>query len=184
VLIARDKKENNIAEYVLYIWQLEDLLRANQLDFGKVQENIVSKFEQDAETMKEISHWYENFVALMKAEKLEQSGHTQFIKNTVNDMFSFHLELLKRPEENRYRELYQTAAPDIANFQMKGKYFYENEIETIFSALYAVLLLKFKNKIISQGTQAAVGNFSNLLSMLAFKYHKNETGNSELETDE
>ncbi len=184
MLIARDKKENNIAEYVLYIWQLEDLLRANELNFDKIQENIVSKFNQDSETMKEISHWYENFVAIMKSEKLEQSGHTQFIRNTVNDMFSFHLELLKRPEDNKYRELYQTAAPDIANFQMKGKYFYENEIETMFSALYAVLLLKMKNKLITEGTKIAVANFSNLLSMLAFKYHKNETGNSELETDE
>ena len=36
MLIAREKKKNNIAEYILYMWQLEDMLRALKLDMEQV----------------------------------------------------------------------------------------------------------------------------------------------------
>ena len=37
MLIAREKKKNNIAEYILYMWQLEDMLRALKLDMEQVE---------------------------------------------------------------------------------------------------------------------------------------------------
>jgi len=181
MLIARDKKENNIAEYVIYIWQLEDLLRANQLNIELVERNIISNFQQSEETLAEIRSWYANFIAIMNSERIEKSGHAQFIRNTVNDLYQFHLDLLKTSTENEYRELYKIAAPDISEFQKKGKHFYDNEIETMFSALYSVLLMNLQKRKISEGTQIAISNFSKLLSLLAFKYHKNEKGNSEME---
>ena len=33
MFIAEQKKRDNIAEYLLYMWQLEDILRAYVLDF-------------------------------------------------------------------------------------------------------------------------------------------------------
>ena len=43
MLIADQIKENNIAEYVLYMWQTEDLLRGFKLDIDLVEENIVKQ---------------------------------------------------------------------------------------------------------------------------------------------
>ena len=37
MLIAREKKKNNIAEYILYMWQLEDMLRALKLDMEHIK---------------------------------------------------------------------------------------------------------------------------------------------------
>ena len=43
MLIAREKRKSNVAEYVLYMWQLEDMLRAMQMDIRLVEQNIVSQ---------------------------------------------------------------------------------------------------------------------------------------------
>ena len=32
MIIAKQKRKENISEYLLYMWQVEDLIRANHLD--------------------------------------------------------------------------------------------------------------------------------------------------------
>ena len=46
MLIAREKKKNNIAEYILYMWQLEDMLRALKLDMEQVDRYLVAGFRR------------------------------------------------------------------------------------------------------------------------------------------
>ena len=44
MITASQKKRENIAEYLLYMWQIEDLIRANGLDIDKIQENIIDRY--------------------------------------------------------------------------------------------------------------------------------------------
>ena len=99
MLIARQKKEENIAEYIIYMWQLEDLLRANQLDIERIQKLIIDPHPVDEATKKEMREWYENLIQMMKLEHVEEKGHLQFIKNTVEDLNDLHMELLQKPKE-------------------------------------------------------------------------------------
>ena len=43
--IAQQLKEKNIAEYLIYMWQIEDLIRANDCDVDRIEENIVSRYQ-------------------------------------------------------------------------------------------------------------------------------------------
>ena len=45
MIIAELKKKENIVEYILYIRQLMDIMRANGMDMSKIDELLVSKFE-------------------------------------------------------------------------------------------------------------------------------------------
>lgn len=65
MLIAREKKKNNIAEYILYMWQLEDMLRALKLDMEQVDRYLVAGFQADERTSKEIHDWYDNLGSLL-----------------------------------------------------------------------------------------------------------------------
>ena len=65
MLIAREKKKNNIAEYILYMWQLEDMLRALKLDMEQVDRYLVAGFQADERTSKENHNWYDNLFAIM-----------------------------------------------------------------------------------------------------------------------
>ena len=44
MLIATKLKKENICEYLLYMWQIEDILRACKLDIELVDKHIISKF--------------------------------------------------------------------------------------------------------------------------------------------
>lgn len=45
MFIANRLKETNRAEYLLYMWQVEDLLRANGCDIDRLRTNYLSKFD-------------------------------------------------------------------------------------------------------------------------------------------
>ena len=62
MLIARAKKKTNIAEYILYMWQIEDMLRALNLNIELVDRNIVPGFQVDEHTTCEIHDWYDNLI--------------------------------------------------------------------------------------------------------------------------
>ena len=80
MLIAKEKKKSNIAEYILYMWQVEDMLRAFNLNMESVNANIVSRYTVEDQLKKEIFDWYDNIAEIMKREKVEQVGHIQALK--------------------------------------------------------------------------------------------------------
>ena len=45
MIIAREKRRNNIAEYVLYMWQIEDLIRANELDMQRLRATVIAQYK-------------------------------------------------------------------------------------------------------------------------------------------
>ena len=45
MIIASQKRKENIAEYLLYMWQIEDMIRANGLDLGKIRTNVIDRFK-------------------------------------------------------------------------------------------------------------------------------------------
>ena len=47
--IAQSKRKENIAEYILYLWQLEDLLRAMQFSPEAIYSQLVAPRQIDEE---------------------------------------------------------------------------------------------------------------------------------------
>ena len=120
MLIAREKKKNNIAEYILYMWQLEDMLRALKLDMEQVDRYLVAGFQADERTSKEIHDWYDNLIAIMQKEKVEEKGHIQALKNTVDELTELHFFLLHQAHDGRYRQLVTQAAGNLVEFRRKA----------------------------------------------------------------
>lgn len=181
MLIASQKKKENIAEYLLYMWQVEDLIRANDLDIDLIQQNIVDKFDQPDTVKKEIREWYESLIDMMRREGVQEKGHLQLNRNTVLELTDLHRRLLKSPKEPFYGAAFYKTLPYIVELRGKSGDEVRNEIETAFSALYGVLLLRLQGKELSQGTQQAVRQISQFLAMLADKYRQEKEGTLELE---
>ena len=55
--IAQRKRKENIAEYILYLWQLEDLLRALQFSPEAIYSQLVQKSELDEAKKQEVFFW-------------------------------------------------------------------------------------------------------------------------------
>ena len=75
--IASQKRKENIAEYLLYMWQIEDLIRANGLDIDRIKDGIIDRTALDEGQKKELTEWYESLIDLMRIEEVEKSGHLQ-----------------------------------------------------------------------------------------------------------
>lgn len=172
MLIARQKKQENIAEYVIYMYQIEDMMRACNLDFEVVKARIISQYNQPEDVMGDINYWYENIILLMKNEHIEQKGHLQEISNVVADLNDLHLQLLRSPLHPDYKIAYQEAAPVIGQSLAITKKDGASEIEICFEMMYMILLLKLQRKDISNDTQHAIGKISKLLAILSEKYKK------------
>ena len=64
--ISQHLKEKNIAEYLIYMWQVEDLLRANKCDIDMIRSNVISRYP--AEEQAALEEWYGNLADMMRAE--------------------------------------------------------------------------------------------------------------------
>lgn len=180
MIIAKAKKRENIAEYVLYMWQIEDLIRAYNFDIEKISKNIIDKFEQPQPVKNEIKNWYEGLIDLFKEEGIEKTGHLQFVQNTVNELNELHLKLLKSPDHLDYIDAYNQARDGIIELTNKSKGNVENEIEACFNGLYGILVLRLQQKTISPSTAEAMGQISKLIALLSRKFKLYEEGNIEL----
>jgi hypothetical protein len=180
MLIAQQKRKTNIAEYILYIWQVEDLLRA--LNFGPEQigKMLVARFDADADTRLEIYDWYKNLALMMQKEQVTKSGHVQFVVNLVDDLNRFHMQLLQSGKDPQYPMLFQMAKPVINEFRDKSLGKDAHDVQLGFQALYSMMLLRLQKREITAPTKAAVGHISKMIGHLSARYLQYENGKFEL----
>ena len=169
--IASKKRKENIAEYLLYMWQIEDLIRANGLDMDKVKSNIIDKHQLTPEQQKEMTEWYESLIDMMRREGVEKSGHLQLNKNTIIQLTDLHNELLKNPKYPQYGAEFYKTLPYIVELRSKQGENKLGEIETCFAALYGALLIRLQGKEISKETATALTQISRFLALLAHFYN-------------
>ena len=179
MIVAREKRRKNIAEYVLYMWQLEDTLRALNFDMDLVEEKIILQFKQPPSVVEEIRDWYTNIILAMHEEGIMKSGHLRLVRSLVNDMFELHKRLISEGKEPQYLNLYNLAKTNIEAFGKKLLKDEPNEIEVYFLGLYGLFLLRLKKKEITTDTQNAMQTFSNLLALLSKYFIDIEQGNKE-----
>lgn len=172
MIIAELKKKENIVEYILYIRQLMDIMRANNLEIQKIDELLVSKFEVSEKEKLKIHNWYHDLIVKMRNENAEHSGDIQEIKDLIAVLNKIHQTLLNDENEYRHHELYNWAKPNIDEYKRLSRSNSDNEIEICIDAMYALLLLKLQGKSISEETAQAMQTFGALLANLADVYKK------------
>lgn len=177
--IAQALKEKNIAEYLLYMWQVEDLIRANDCDPDKLKANVIVQFP--AEDRPALEEWYGNLVEMMLAEGVKERGHLQINRNVLQELTELHARLLASTRYPFYNAAYFKALPFIVELRQKNGHKDEPELETCFEALYGVLLLRLQKKEITLATETALKAISSFLSMLANYYARDRKGELDLD---
>jgi hypothetical protein len=180
MIIAQEKRKTNIAEFILYMWQVEDRIRASGFNFSHIDKTTISKFTLPEETLNEIRTWYINLITLMIDENIQEKGHMSFLTKLIRELNDLHLRLLQSADEKKYQEIYQKASENIKSFKQKSPDIYSSEIEICFTGLYGYLMLRLKQSEISNETKAAMTSFSNLLAALSTRFREIEEGLKEL----
>ena len=171
---ASDKRKNNLAEYLLYMWQVEDIIRANNLDIDAIRKNVIDRFELNPDQRRQLTEWYESLIDMMRREGVERSGHLQINTNVLSQLVELHNALLRDPRFGDYTRRFYAALPAIVELRSKAGANPSGEIETCFNALYGMLMLRLRSGEVTQATTEAMGQISAFIAMLASYFHKNE----------
>lgn len=179
--IAQNKRKENIAEYILYLWQLEDLLRALQFSPEAIYSQLVQPREIDEDQKQTLFFWYMDIVNLLREEGKEQGGHLEHTLHLIDDLNNLHLQLLKLPAGEKYRALYATVVPETASLRGKLEKKEINDIELFFRALYAVMLYRIKgDKTKEDETDDVIALISPVIAELTLNFHRAERGEIDL----
>lgn len=179
---ASKKKKENIAEYLLYMWQIEDLIRANGLDLDRIQSNVIDKYTNlSDEERHQLRDWYESLIDMMRREGVAEKGHLQINKNVILALEDLHRRLMADSKYAAYSTQYYATLPLIVELRAKAGEEKADEIETCFNALYLILMMRMQGKEISKETLDAVSQISKYLALLSHYYKLDY--NNELETE-
>lgn len=182
MLIARQKKQENIAEYLLYMWQVEDLIRACQLDEQHIEELLVSRFASIPDVnLAEIRQWYLELRDMMLQEGKREKAHLQINDNILIDLTDLHQHLLRQGQDAIYTSCYYSTLPYIVELRSKqscadGEDKRLGELETCFTALYGLMLLHMQHQTVGEQTQVAMKQISKFLGLLSMKYKEWKSG--------
>ncbi len=174
MIIASQKRKENIAEYLLYMWQIEDMIRANDLDIEKIERNVIDRFNLTAQRRKEMVDWYESLIDMMRREGIEKSGHLQMNRNILGQLVALHQALLKDPRFPEYSAEFYRTLPFIVELRSKAGDEKPGEIETCFNALYGMLMLRLKGQEITPDTLNAIKQISHFIAVLAHDFKLDE----------
>ncbi|MDA3868190.1 MAG: DUF4924 family protein [Salinivirgaceae bacterium] len=176
MFVAQKKRNANIVEYILYMFQIEDTIRACQLDIDLLETKIIRQYKTTEDEFNEIKLWYEHLIQQMKSEEITKSGHLIFVGNFINDINRMHIWLINNDKMNQYKQIYMNVRPYIQEFKAKTKSDKTNEIEIALNAVYSYLMLKLKKIEVGKETTRAIEQISKLLSELAKYYRQYESG--------
>ncbi len=147
-------KKDNIAEYILYLWQMEDVVRAFGTDEAMQQNRFLSDLQQ-----------------MMREEGVIDSGHVQLAINALSELEDLHLELLDT--EATYRAAYMQLMPQLNILKSKSDNPSQSDLSMMFVFLYNIMLLRMQKKEISPATTALQQQISHLLAYLSKTYKEN-----------
>ncbi len=176
---AQSLRKQNIAEYILYLWQLEDMFRALQFSPEAIYSQFVAPRNLDDESSRLLMSWYTELIDLLCSEGKEEKGHLQHTLHLIADMHNLHLQLQELPVGARYRTLTARLGDVLPDLRaLFGSDISDTELA--FRALYAAMLYRIKG----EGGKGAVADtieyISPVIAELSSIYGKAERGEIDL----
>ena len=153
-MIDMKSKHDNIAEYILYLWQMEDYLRA---------------FPEQSEATRELSELNE----MMHREGKVDSGHLQLANNALEELEDLHSQLLN--EDAIYRATIIRLQPSLNLLKAKTDRPTMSDIEACLTLLYQIMMLRLQKREISPETASVQARATQVLQFLSKVYHDNQT---------
>ena len=179
--IAQAKRKENIAEYILYLWQIEDLLRALQFSPEAIYSQLVAPRQLEEEQKHVYLLWYMDIVNLLKKEDKEESGHLEHTLHLIGDIHNLHLQLMQNPVGEHYRKTFARLAPQLPMLRTLVKKEDVCDTEICFRALYAAMLYRIKgDKKRAEAINDTIELVSPVVAELAAMYGKVERGEIDL----
>lgn len=167
-------------EYLLYMWQMEDLIRAYGCSLTRIRREYIDRFDYTDQQKDEEEDWFGDLIRMMNQEGKREKGHLAINEVLLQDLVDLHVRLLQSTRFPFYSAEYYRVLPFIVELRQKGDKEI-GEVETCLNALYGVMLLRMRQKPISPETAHAIKAITTFLGMLSDYYIKDRTEGLEWE---
>ena len=147
-------KKDNIAEYILYLWQMEDYLRA---------------FPENADATPELHELNE----MMHREGIVDGGHLALANNALSELIDLHTQILN--EDAMYRAAVMRLQPSLNLLKAKTDRPTMSDIEACLLLLYQIMMLKLQKREITPETASVQTQATGVLQFLSRTYHDDQT---------
>lgn len=183
MFVAQELRKKSIAEYLLYMWQIEDIIRAYGCSLPVIKKNYIERFNFTDEQKEEEIDWFGNLIRMMNEEGKRECGHLNINKVILQDVIDLHGMLLQSSKFPIYNAEYYKVLPFIVELRNRGDKNL-NEIETCLDALYGVMMLRLQKKNISPETERAIKEITTFVGLLSDYYIKDRTEGLKFDDDD
>lgn len=173
MLLAEKKKQENISEYIIYMYQTELLVRNFDLDIEKIKVHVFGNISDDKMNQEEKEKhmaWYAGVIEDMKNESLEQEGHLSYVQDEVEKLSTLSIELLGSNDD--YKAIFNAARPAIRENLQASQGLITNPIQVCLNGVFGLLLARMNGKEVPKEVQDQLEHFGNVLSFLSAEYRK------------
>ena len=172
MITAEQKRKEHIVEYLLYMWQVEDLIRAAGGEMSNIRRLLIDSCDRPEDVKEQMSRRYEELIEQMRSEGVMEKGHIQSNRHLLATLEELHRRLLRTSGETLYGAVYYKTLPCIIQLRAKSGGVEMSELETCITALYGYLLLRQQNREIAPETLEGIKQINTFLSFLAEKYRE------------
>ena len=165
------KKEENIAEYIIHMYQTEELILTYEFNLNEIFEYVIKHMSEDEATLKELLLWYADIIDQMQSENITNSNtRLSSTQSYVNELTSLHNTL--RKSNTTYKNIYNKAEADINKNIELSENTITNPIQICLNGLYGMLLLNLNGKKITEEQKSTLTEFGAILAFLSNEYKK------------
>ncbi len=163
--LAGKKKAENVIEYILYLWQMQDLVRAAGFDLSAVR-HFIGGGNDDLNVDEEME-WFAGIITAMKSNGVEKKGNLPEIDELLIELNYLHHTLIDLIRDAKYIESWTTAQPLLEEF-----------LQAMLTSLYGLLVLRLRGQQPTAATLTAIEAFKAVLVKLGGHYHDMRRGNN------
>ena len=104
MFIAQELRKTNIAEYLLYMWQVEDTIRAFGCSLSRIRREYIERFDYTEEQKEDEADWFGNLIRMMNQEGCREQGHLQINKVVMQQLQELNAQLLSSSKFPFYQD--------------------------------------------------------------------------------
>ena len=170
---AEVKKRENIAEYIVHMYQTEDLITTFNFNLDEIYEYVIRHMSKEESELKSLLLWYADVIDQMRKENLPVQGKRLAATQAyVKQLGNLHEQLLDNDEE--YSLIYGEAENDIQNQVKLSQGQVKDPIQACLNAVYGKLVINLNGKSLPPEHEKMVGQFGRVLAYLAKQYHRSK----------
>ena len=169
--IALNKLKSNISEFIIYMYQMEDLCRVYNFGIDDIRQYVIRHFPVDEQEKAKMEIWFGDLMKKMEEQDIRESGHLEEVQTYVDQLLELKNRLL--PTDPEFAEIYNIARPHIRQSLAEAReagHVVSSDIQACLNGIYGLLLCRMNGREVPEELNEGIDAFGLVLSYLSYKY--------------